>query len=173
MPPPRVAGLALLAPCGDSPRLHGGKAGYFAVHAPHAAATQTVLRRGDRLLRASLRALLHHPEVVSDELVAQVRALLARPDAQAAWSAFQHHEAVWSGPRTYLAGQLAGISCPVLLSGAHDRLIPPDDVHAAAAHIQHARFVLAARDAPGQIADQLLGLLAAAPAAPATPADGP
>jgi pimeloyl-ACP methyl ester carboxylesterase len=80
-----------------------------------------------------------------------------------------------------LAGQLASIGCPVLLlSGAHDGLVPPDDVRAAAAPIRHARFVLVAgaghwlpRDAPGQVADQLLGFLAAAPAAPATPADGP
>jgi len=176
--PTRVAGLVGLAPCGVSPRPPGGTAGDLAVHIPHAA-TQAAPRHS--VLRASLRALLQHPEEVSDELVAQVRALLARPDAQAAWSAFQHHEAVWSGTRTYLAGQLAGISCPVLLlSGAHDGLVPPDDVRAAAAHIRHAGFVLVTgaghwlpRDAPGQVADQLVGFLAGAPAAPAPPADGP
>ena len=80
--PARVAGLVLLAPYGISPRLPGGTMGYLAAHAPHAAATtQAALRHNDRLLRASLRALLHHPGAVSDDLVAQVRALLARPRA--------------------------------------------------------------------------------------------
>jgi len=58
--PARVAGLVLLAPYGVSPRLPGGTIGYVAAHAPHAAATQAALRHSDRLLRASLRALLHH-----------------------------------------------------------------------------------------------------------------
>jgi pimeloyl-ACP methyl ester carboxylesterase len=45
--------------------------------------------------------------------------------------------------RSGLAGQLGAIGCPVLLlSGARDGLVPPDDVRAAAAHIRHARFVL-------------------------------
>lgn len=138
--PTRVAGLVGLAPCGVSPRLPGGTAGYFVVHIPDAAATLAELWHSDRL-RASLRVLLHHPDVVSDELVAEVRALLAHPDAQAAWSAFQHHEAVWTHPRSWLAGQLAGIGCPVLLllSSADDGLVPLDDVRAAAAaHIRHA-----------------------------------
>lgn len=80
-----------------------------------------------------------------------------------------------------LAEQLGGIGCPVLLlSGEHDGLVPPDDVRAAAARIHHARFALVAgaghwlpRDAPAQVADQLIRFLAAAPAAPASLPDGP
>jgi len=174
--PARVAGLVLLGPYGVSPRLPGGKMGYFVVHAPlTAAATQTALRHSDRLLRASLRALLHRPDAVTDELVGVVRALLTRPGAGAAWQAFQRHEAGWTRPRTYLAWQLGAIGCPVLLlSGGYDRLVPPDDVRAAATRIPHARFMLVAgaghwlpRDAPGQVADQLIAFLTAAPAAPA------
>ena len=173
--PARVAGLVLLAPYGISPQLPGGTMGYLAVHAPPAAATQAALRHSDRLLRASLRALLHQPGAVSDELAAQVRALLRRPGAQAAWSAFQRHEVLWAGPRTYLAAQLGAIGCPaLLLSGEHDRLVPPGDVRAAAARIRRARFTLVAgaghwlpRDAPEQVAGQLTAFLAAAPAAPA------
>lgn len=161
--PTRVAGLVGLAPCGISPRVPHRKLGDVAVHTPHA----------DRLLRASLGALLR-PEVVSDELVAQVRALLARLDAQAAWAACQHHEVEWTRPRSYLAGQLAGIGCPVLLlSGAHDGLVPPQDVRAAAARIPHARFVLVAgaghwlpRDTPAQVTNQLRGFLTPRPRAP-------
>ena len=180
--PARVAGLVLLAPYGISPRLPGGTMGYLAAHAPHAAATtQAALRHNDRLLRASLRALLHHPGAVSDDLVAQVRALLARPRAGTAWSAFQRHEARWTRPRTYLAGQLGAISCPVLLlSGEYDRLVPPGDVRTAATRIPHARFTLVAgaghwlpRDAPGQVASQLISFLAAAPADPAAHPNGP
>src|SRR5262245_46959151 len=64
--PTRVAGLVLLAPYGVSPRLPGGTAGSFAVHTPHAAAaTGAALRHRDRLPRASLRAPLPRPEVVS------------------------------------------------------------------------------------------------------------
>jgi len=179
--PARVAGLVLLAPYGVSPRLPGGKRGYLAVHAPHAAAaTRTALRHSDRLLRASLRAVLHRPGAVSDELAGQVRALLARPDAGAAWSAFQQHEVLWTRPRTYLAGQLAAIGCPaLLLSGEHDRLVPPGDVRAAAARIRHVGFTLVAgaghwlpRDAPGQVAGQVIAFLAAASPAQAALPDG-
>src|SRR5262249_30266597 len=179
--PARVAGLVLLAPYGVSPWLPGGKRGYFAAHAPHgAAATQVALRHSDRLLRAGLRALLHHPGAISDDLVAQVRVLLARPGAPPAWSAFQHHEARWARPRTYLTGQLETIRCPVLLlSGEHARLVPPGDARAAAVRIPHARFTLVAsaghwlpRDAPRQVPDELIAFLAAAPAAPAAPPDG-
>src|SRR5262252_6361720 len=98
--PARAAGLVLLAPYGISPRFPGGTIGYLAAHAPRAA--QAALRRSDRLLRARLRALLHRPGAVTDDLARQVRALLTRPGAGAAWSAFQHHEAGWARPRTYL-----------------------------------------------------------------------
>ena len=77
--PARIGGLVLLAPYGVSPRLPGGKIGYLAVHAPHAAAAQAALRHSDRLLRARLRALLHRPGAVTGELTGQVRALLAPP----------------------------------------------------------------------------------------------
>jgi pimeloyl-ACP methyl ester carboxylesterase len=178
--PARIGGLVLLAPYGVSPRLPGGKIGYLAVHAPHAAAAQAALRHSDRLLRARLRALLHRPGAVTGELTGQVRALLARPHAGAAWSAFQRHEVLWTRPRTHLAGQLAGIGCPaLLLSGEHDRLVPPGDVRAAAARIPCARFTLVAgaghwlpRDAPGQVTGQLIAFLAAAPTVPARPPGG-
>src|SRR5262249_48515345 len=125
--PARVAGLVLLGPYGARPRLPAGKMGYFAAHAPRTAATtQTALRHSARLLRASLRALLHRPDAVTDELVGVVRALLTRPGAGAAWQAFQRHEAGWTRPRAYLAWQLGAIGCPVLLfSGGYDRLVPP------------------------------------------------
>ena len=165
--PGRVQGLALLAPYGVSPRLPGGKTGYFSVHTPGAATlTDAVLRHSDRLLRASLRPLLHRPDAITDELVAEVRSLLAQPDAEAAWSAFQQHEVEWTGPRTYFGEELTSIKCPtLLLSGEHDGLVAPDDVRAAAARIPGARFVLVSdaghwlpRDAPDQVREQLIGL---------------
>jgi pimeloyl-ACP methyl ester carboxylesterase len=166
--PGRVQRLALLAPYGVSPRLPGGRMGYFSVHTPGATtATDVVLRHSDRLLRASLRALLHRADAITDELVVEVRALLARPDAEEAWSGFQRHEVGWSGPRTYFDEQLAGIACPtLLLSGEHDGLVAADDVRAAAARIPGSRFALVAgaghwlpRDAPDQVAKELLGFL--------------
>src|SRR5262249_60496714 len=67
--PARVAGLVLLGPYGVSPRLPGGKMGYFVAHAPlTAATTQPARRPSDRLLRARLRALLHRPDAVTDAL---------------------------------------------------------------------------------------------------------
>jgi pimeloyl-ACP methyl ester carboxylesterase len=173
--PDRLRALALIAPYGVSPRLPGGKTGYFSVHTPGVAGfTDAVLRHSDRLLRTSLRALLHRPDAVTQELVTQVRALLTQPDAGAAWSTFQHHEVEWAGPRTYFGDHLAGIACPaLLLSGEQDKLVPPDDVRAAATRIPGARFVLVAgaghwlpRDAPDQVAEQLIGVLPPANAAP-------
>jgi len=100
---------------------------------------------------------------------------LPHPRAGAAWSAVQLHDARWARPRTYLIGQLEAISCPVLLlSGEHDRHVPPADVRAAATRIPRARFTVVAgarhrlpRDAPRQVAGQLIAFLAAAAAAPA------
>jgi pimeloyl-ACP methyl ester carboxylesterase len=166
--PARVRALALIAPYGVSPRLPGGRTGYFSVHTPGATGlTNAALRHSDRLLRTSLGALLHRPDAITQELVTQVRALLTRLDAGAAWSGFQHHEVEWSGPRTYLSQQLGTIACPtLLLSGEHDGLVPPDDVRAAAARIPGARFVLVPgaghwlpRDAPDPLAEQLIGFL--------------
>jgi pimeloyl-ACP methyl ester carboxylesterase len=105
---------------------------------------------------------------------------LPRPQAGAAWLAVQRHAAGWARPRAYLTGQLDGIGCPVpLLSGEHDRLVPPADVRAAATRIPRARLTVVAgaghrlpRDAPGQDAGQLIAFLAAAPAAPAALPDG-
>jgi pimeloyl-ACP methyl ester carboxylesterase len=113
-------------------------------------------------------------------LAGQIRALLTRPGAGAAWQAFRHHEARWAGPRKHLTGELGAIGCPVLLlSGDHDRLVLPADVRAAATRIPHARFTPVAgaghrlpRDAPGQVAGQLIAFLATAPAAPAARPDG-
>jgi pimeloyl-ACP methyl ester carboxylesterase len=106
---------------------------------------------------------------------------LPRPGAGAAWPAVQRHEARWARPRTSLTRQLDAIGCPVLLlSGDHDRLVPPADVRAAATRIPRARFTLVAgaghrlpRDAPRQVAGQLIAFLATAPAAPAARPDGP
>ena len=60
-----------------------------------------------------------------------------------------------------------------LLSGEHDRLVPPADVRAPATRIPHARFVPVAgaghwlpRDPPGQVTSQLIAFLATAAAAP-------
>jgi pimeloyl-ACP methyl ester carboxylesterase len=178
--PARVAGLVLLAPYEVSPQQPGGTIGYLAARAPHAAA-QAARRHSDRLLRPSLRALLHRPGAVSDDLAGQVRALLARPRVGAAWQAFQHQEALRHRPRSYLTGQLDAIGCPVLLlPGDHDRLVRPGDVRAAATRIPHARFTVVAgaghwlpRDAPPQVARQLIAFLPAAPTAPAAPPDGP
>jgi pimeloyl-ACP methyl ester carboxylesterase len=82
--PTRVRALTLIAPYGVSSRLPGGRTGYFSVHTPGATAiTDTMLRHSDRLLRASLQALLHRPDAVTQELITEVRALLTRPDAGA------------------------------------------------------------------------------------------
>jgi pimeloyl-ACP methyl ester carboxylesterase len=106
---------------------------------------------------------------------------LPRPRAGAAWSAVQLHEARLARPRAYLTGQLDGIGCPVLLlSGEHDRLVPPADVRAAATRIPRARFTVVAgaghrlpRDAPRQVAGQLIAFLATTPTARQHPPDGP
>jgi len=132
-----------LAPYGVSPRLPGGKTGYFSVHTPGAATlTGAVLRHSDRLLRASLRSLLHRPDAITDELVAEsARCWLSRTPKRP--GRFQHHEVEWTGPRTYFAEELTSINCPtLLLSGEHDGLVAPDDVRATAARIPGARFVL-------------------------------
>jgi pimeloyl-ACP methyl ester carboxylesterase len=70
-------------------------------------------------------------------------------------------------------GELAKIACPaLLLSGARDRLVPPGDVRAAAERIPGGRFVLVPgaghrlpRDAPRQVAEELVACLASTGAA--------
>jgi len=143
--PARVGGLVLLAPLRGqptAPRRHDRLPRRLRPTRP---ATRVALRHSDRLLRSTLRTLLHHPGAVTDGLAGQARALLTHPHAKAAWPALRNHEAGWARPRTYLTGHLGAIGCPVLLlSGDHDRLVPPGDVRAAAARIPHARFTLVA-----------------------------
>ena len=166
--PERVTGLVLCAPYGISARTPGGRAGYLAVHAPAmTTATNALLRRSDALLRWSLRSLLQQPDAITEELLHEVKSELARPDSGAAWAAFQRDEVRWAGPRTQLGGELAGIAQPaVMLVGEDDRLVPAEDVRAAAARLPHGRFVEVAgaahwlaRDAPEAVAAEISTLL--------------
>ena len=166
--PDRVTGLVLCAPYGISARTPGGRAGYLAVHAPGiTTATNALLRRSDALVRWTLRSLLRQPNVVTAELLHEVKSELARPDSGDAWAAFQRDEVGWAGRRTQLSAELAGIAQPaVLLVGQDDRLVPPEDVRAAAARLPHGRFVQVAgaahwlvRDAPEAVTAEILALL--------------
>jgi len=166
--PTYVEGLLLCAPYGVSPALPGGRAGYFAVHAPGATAlTNAILRRSDPLVRRTLGTLTRRPGAVTDELVDQVRAVLADPAAGKAWSAFQRDEVRWSGPRTVFDTDLSRITTPaVLLSGERDTLVPPADVRAAAARIPAGRFEAVpdaghwlVRDAPDRVVAALARLV--------------
>ncbi|MET9242780.1 alpha/beta hydrolase [Nonomuraea sp. NPDC003709] len=176
--PDRVAKLALCAPYGVSPSVAGGRAGYLAVHAPYApAASNALMRRSDRLLRAGLRAVLHRRDAVTAGLLAEVRAALSGPDAGVAWSAFQRDEVRWNGPRTCFGDELTHLACPaLLLCGAKDTLVPPGDVRAAAALIPDARFALVPdaghwlpRDAPERVAKELVSFLTSTAPTPPAP----
>jgi pimeloyl-ACP methyl ester carboxylesterase len=140
----------------------------LAVHAPAlTTATNALLRRHDALLRRALSGLLQQPGAITDELRHEVRAELARPDSGLAWAAFQRDEVRWAGPRTRLSAELVRITHPVvLLAGEHDRLVPSEDVRAAAARLPHGRFVPVAyaghwlpREAPDAVATEIQSLL--------------
>ena len=126
---------------------------------PRRAGSAAILRRSDPLLRRTLGTLTRRPGAVTDELVDQVRAVLADPAAGKAWSAFQRDEVRWSGPRTVFDTDLSRITTPaVLLSGERDTLVPPADVRAAAARIPAGRFEAVpdaghwlVRDAPDRV----------------------
>ena len=165
--PSRVSGLVLCAPYGNSPRTPGGRVGYLAVRATGVTAlSNALLRRSRPLLRRSLRALVHGPGAVTDQLLERVSGELARKASGTAWSRLQRDEVRWSGPRTYLGEELRSITQPsVLLSGTLDRLVPAADVKAAAAHLPRGRFVLVPgtghwlpRDAPEQLAAEIASI---------------
>lgn len=166
--PARVAGLVLAAPYGLGRHTPGGILGYLAVHAPGLPAlTRRLLRSHDGLLRSSLRAVLRRSGTVTDDLVAEVRSLLAAAQFGVAWSDFQRYEVRPGGLRTHFGPELAQINMPaVLLAGGLDRLVRPTDVGRAAAGMRHGQFTLVPgaghwlnRDAPDEVAAAILQVL--------------
>jgi pimeloyl-ACP methyl ester carboxylesterase len=166
--PDRVAALALCAPYGVSPKTPWGRAGYVLAHTPGAnALTWRLVEHSDAMARWSLKGLLHRTSP-SAELVSEVRKLAGLPQAGRAWTAFQHDEVTWSGPRTYYGADFPQLVCPVtMLSGDHDGLVPRKDVEAAAARIPDCRFVSVPgaghwlpRDAPESVLDAAGALVA-------------
>ncbi len=106
--------------------LPGGRSSYLFAHSPLNELTWALLRRSRGLLRRSLRAIVHHPSVISDELVDEVYEALQRPGVGRSWLALQRSEVQWGRVRTTYLDRLPELTVPTLIvHGANDRLVPP------------------------------------------------
>jgi pimeloyl-ACP methyl ester carboxylesterase len=124
--PERVEKLVLVASYGLGKDIPYGRFGYFLVHAPLAAdLVYALLRRSRRLLRWGLRRIVHHPQVVSNELVEEARRLLNQPASGRAFRSFRRSEVGWGGLNTNLSQRLGEVAAPTLLvHGERDRVVP-------------------------------------------------
>ncbi len=77
------------------------------------------------LLKQLLRNLIHRPERLTDEMVAEIMTAIREPRAGRAWESFLRNEAQWGGFRRHFADRLSEIKVPTLLiHGAEDRIVP-------------------------------------------------
>jgi pimeloyl-ACP methyl ester carboxylesterase len=98
--------------------------------------------RGSRTrARASLKVLLHNPQAIDEPLVDRVLAEVDKPQACAAWTAFQQSEMLWQGARTCYMDRLVEIQAPTLIiHGQQDQAVPLKYARQAQARIAGSRL---------------------------------
>ncbi|MEM5775220.1 MAG: alpha/beta fold hydrolase, partial [Anaerolineaceae bacterium] len=102
--------------------------------------TWNMYRGNRKLLRSSLKMLLHNDQRVTDQLVDLAVEETLRPDSAKAWNVFQESEVTWKGTRTSYMDRLSEIEKPVLLiHGRQDQAVPLD------CSIQASRLIKGAR----------------------------
>jgi pimeloyl-ACP methyl ester carboxylesterase len=84
-----------------------------------------VMGRSRRMIRWSLRTVIHDPQVVNKSLVAEVFRLAKKPGVGRAWRSWQKNEIKWSGLHTNFVDELHTLAVPTLiLHGEQDRYVP-------------------------------------------------
>ncbi len=122
--PERVHRLVAIDSYGLGGSVPGGSAAAAVVRSPLLGALWWAIRNSRLLAFLCLRAAVHPPNL-TDELYNDVLRQLHRPNATAAWQAFQRAEIRSEGLRTNYAGKLSDLLVPTLfVHGEHDALIP-------------------------------------------------
>jgi pimeloyl-ACP methyl ester carboxylesterase len=77
------------------------------------------------LARASLEAIFHNPDSLSEELIEEIYRIMQRPGAARSWMRFLSNEITTDGLFTNYLDRLPEIQVPTLIvHGAEDRLVP-------------------------------------------------
>lgn len=132
--------LVLVAPYGLTDHIPYRRLASFLVRHP-----QLSVRLGNwsvsrpRWARWSLRGLLANKMALTPDLVSLVVAEAKRPAAGRAWQAIQRTEVTTQGLKTCYRNLLGSIEIPTLiLVGAQDRLVSPEDCRQAGQLMPHA-----------------------------------
>ncbi len=87
--------------------------------------TMRSIRSSRSMARASLKALLHNPQAITEPLVERVLVEVNKPKACDAWTVFQQSEMLWQGTRTCYMDRLSEIKAPTLIiHGRQDQAAP-------------------------------------------------
>ncbi|MCL6595852.1 MAG: alpha/beta hydrolase [Firmicutes bacterium] len=132
--------LVLVAPYGLTDRIPYRRLTSFLVRHP-----QFSIRLGNwsvsrpRRAQWSLRGLLANKAALTPDLVSLVVAEAKRPEAGRAWQAIQRSEVTAQGLKTCYRNHLSAIEIPTLiLVGAQDHLVSPEDCRQASQLMPHA-----------------------------------
>lgn len=141
--PERIRKLVLIAPYGLTNKIPHVKLTLWFIKHPHVYDSIIKLITSNKtLLKANLRNLIVNPEVISDELLDQLRFASTGPNVGDAWKTFQMSEIKDSKLRTCYMDNLNELSMPVMLfTGKDDHLVPSKDVEEAAALIKNSELV--------------------------------
>lgn len=100
-----------------------------------------LLARSERLTRASLGGIVVDPDAVPDEVVAELRERLGRPEAGKAFRRWRLAEVTRDGYRTDYTDRLGEVEAPTLfVHGEADDLFPVEWARAAAERVPDARL---------------------------------
>jgi pimeloyl-ACP methyl ester carboxylesterase len=126
------------------------------------------MRQSRGTLRSMLKTIVRNPASLTDKLVDDVAAAIARPDAQRVFAQFQEDEVRRDGMKTVYMPRLGEITVPVLLlHGSHDIGVPVHYAEEAAQRLPNARLRIiqnaghwTQRDYPQHVNREILAFLA-------------
>ena len=139
--PAGVTKLVLVGSYGLQERTPAHALSYLLVRTPGSTALGAYLLKGRRLLRASLRQIVHNPASLTPRLVEEVAEALENRASQAAFRQFQQDEIRWCGNRTNYTSSLSRVDQPVLVvHGSRDVGVPLAAAERAAALLPRSRL---------------------------------
>jgi pimeloyl-ACP methyl ester carboxylesterase len=138
---PRVEKLVLVDSYGLQALAPFHRLSYFLVRIPFISDITLALMRSRSAIRASLRAIIHDPKAITDDLIDKALADARRPKSGWAFNVYQRDEIRWGGVRTYYMLRLHEITVPTLVvHGVQDQAVPLACARQAHEHIKGSQL---------------------------------